>query len=107
VVDSGGDDTVFPLDLMKMIGATPRPNTGHQIRWRGKLHPLRFGEVDLILADDASACRWRAVIAFSSAPLPYPILGNAGCLEFFNVHFLGADLIVELDTNWKYPSTKT
>ena len=106
VVDSGGDDTVFPLDALNSIGATPRPDTGHRVRWRGNLHPLRFAEVELALSDDASTFRWRAVVAFSPAPFPYPILGNAGCLQFFDVRLLGADLIVELDANWKYPGTK-
>lgn len=106
VVDSGGDDTVFPIDVLRLIGATPRPDTGHRIRWRGSLHPLRFADVELVLADDASRWLWPAVIAFSPAPLPYPILGNAGCLEFFDVGLRGADLVVELDTNWKYPGSK-
>jgi hypothetical protein len=106
VVDSGGDDTVFPIDVLRLIGAAPRPDTGHRIRWRGNLHPLRFADVELALADDASNCRWPAVISFSPAPLPYPILGNAGCLEFFDVRFLGADLMVELEKNWKFPGTK-
>ncbi len=105
VVDSGGDDTVFPIGVLGFIGATPRPDTGQRIRWRGNLHPLRFADVELVLADDASSCRWPAVVAFSPAPLPYPILGNAGCLSYFDVRLLGADLVVEMETNWKYPGT--
>jgi hypothetical protein len=97
---------VFPLDVLNLIGATSRPDTGHRVRWRGNLHPLRFAEVELVLSDDTSTCRWRAVVAFSPVPFPYPILGNAGCLQFFDVRLLGADLIVELETNWKYPGTK-
>ncbi len=38
--------------------------------------------------------------------MPYPILGNAGCLQYFDTRFLGADLTMELDANWKYPGTK-
>ena len=106
LVDSGGDDTVFPLDVLALIGVTPRRDTGHRVRWRGNLHPLRFAEVELVLSDDAFICRWRAVIAFSSAPFPYPILGNAGCLQFFDVRLLGADRIVELEMNWTYPGTR-
>jgi hypothetical protein len=106
VVDSGGDDTVFPFDVLKLIGVTPRPDTGHRVRWRGNLHPLRFAEVELVLSDNSSTYRWRAVLAFSPAPFPYPILGNAGCLQFFNVRLLGADLMIEIETNWKYLGTK-
>ena len=106
VVDSGGDDTVFPIGVLALIGVAPRPDSGHRIRWRGNLHPLRFADVDLVFADDAASCRWPSVIAFSPAPLPYPILGNAGCLEFFDVRLLGGDLVVELETNWKYPGVQ-
>jgi len=106
VVDSGGDDTIFPIDVLRSIGATPRPDTGHRVRFRGSLHPLRFAAVELIIADDSSSCRWTAVVAFSPAPLSYPILGNGGCLEFFDVRLLGADLMIELETNWKFVGTK-
>ncbi len=97
---------MFPFDVLRLIGTAPRPDTGHRIGWRGNPHPLRFADVELELADDASSYRWPAVIAFSPAPLPYPILGNAGCLNFFDVRLLGADLVVHLETNWKYPGSK-
>ncbi len=106
LADSGGDDTVFPIDVLNLLGAPTRPDTGHRIRWRGNLHPLRFADVELVLADDASTYRWPAVVAFSPAPIVYPILGNAGCLQFFDVRLLGADLSLELETNWKFPGIK-
>jgi hypothetical protein len=56
VVDPAADDTVFPLDTAARIGARLRPDSGHRVRWRGQLHPLRFGDVELILADAASTC---------------------------------------------------
>ena len=34
--------------------------------------------------------------------IPYRILGNAGCLEFFDVTFRGADRLVELEPNGSY-----
>jgi len=106
LMDSGGDDTVFPLDVLAQIGVSPRPDSGHRIRWRGNLHPLRFADVELVLAGDAATYRWRAVVGFSPAPIAYPILGNAGCLQYFDARLFGADLLVELEANWKYPGTK-
>lgn len=107
LADSGADDAVFPIDSLPLIGATPRADTGHRMRWRGSLHPLRFADVELLLTDGVASCRWPAVVAFSPASLKYPILGNASCLEYFDVRFLGADLIVELEPNWKYPGSKS
>jgi hypothetical protein len=106
VLDPAADDTVFPLDVAGRIGVTLRPATGHQVRWRGQLHPLRFGDVELVLADDVSECRWPALVAFSPAPIRYPILGQCGCLQFFDARFLGASLVAELEANPSYPGRK-
>src|SRR5258708_5334786 len=43
VLDPAADDTVFPLDTARRIGARLLPDTGHRVRWRGQLHPLWFG----------------------------------------------------------------
>ena len=51
--------------------------------------------------------QWPAVIGFSPAPIRYPILGQAGCLQFFDAKFFGADLAVELEVNRAYPGTHT
>jgi hypothetical protein len=105
VLDPGADDTVFPLDTARRLGVHFRPDTGQRLRWRGQLHPLRYGDVELVLADDASECCWPAVVAFSPAPIRYPILGICGCLQFFDGRFLGADQVAELDPNRSYPGT--
>jgi hypothetical protein len=105
LLDTGADDTVFPLDTAAWIAAPLRPDAGHRIRWRGQPHPLRFGDVQLELAAGGSVWRWSAVIAFSPAPLAYPVLGNCGCLQFFDARFRGAGLLVDLETNRSYPGT--
>lgn len=107
VLDPASDDTVFPLDTARRIGARLRPDTGHRVRWRGQLHPLRFGDLQLLLTDNSSTWRWPAVVGFSPAPLRYPILGQGSCLQFLDARFLGADRIVKLATNRSYPGTQT
>jgi hypothetical protein len=107
VVDPAADDTVFPLDTARQIGAVLRPDTGHRVRWRGQLHPLRFGDVVLLLEDGTGIWRWPTVIAFSPAQIRYPILGTAGCLQFIDAHFRGADRILELETNPTFRGTVT
>jgi len=51
VLDPAADDTVFPLDTAVRLGAQLVPDTGHRIRWRGQMHPLRFGNVELLLTE--------------------------------------------------------
>jgi hypothetical protein len=99
VLDPAADDTVFPADTAARIGARLHPDTGHRVRWRGQLHPLRFATVELLLTDNLGTLRWSAVVGFSPAPLRYPILGQSGCLQFLDANFLGADRWVELTTN--------
>lgn len=105
LIDPGADDTVFPLDLVSVLHVSLRPDTGHRLRWRGQLYPLRFGQVALQLSESSTAYRWRAIVCFSNAPIPYRILGNAGCLEFFDVTFRGADRLTELEPNQSYAGT--
>jgi hypothetical protein len=102
VLDPAADDTVFPLDTAGRLGIPLHPDTGHRVRWRGQLHSLRFGNTELVLTDNVFVWRWPVVVGFSPAPLRYPILGYAGCLQFMDVRFLGADRIVELETNRDY-----
>jgi hypothetical protein len=48
-----------------------------------------------------------AIVCFSNAPIPYRILGYAGCLQFFNVTFRGADRITEIEPNQSCPGMIT
>ncbi len=106
LLDTGSDDTVLPLDLLPVLGVKPLPDKSHRIRWRGQAYPIEYAEVSLTLADDMSTYRWLALVTFSGAPIPYPILGNNGCLQYFDTRFHGADHSVELVANWTYPGTK-
>jgi hypothetical protein len=73
--------------------------------WRGQRFALRFGLVELELADDAGqVLRWQATVAFTAANIRYPLLGNAGCLQFMNTKFLGLDHAVELEPNPSFPA---
>jgi hypothetical protein len=103
VLDSGADDTVLPMDVALIIGVATAP-AAQRLRWRGQTYSLQFGAVELELEDQTGMrCRWRAVVGFSPAPIRYPILGQAGCLQFFDAMFRGLDRVVELETNRAYP----
>jgi hypothetical protein len=106
VLDTGSDECLFPEIFLHVIGGMLRPETGYSITWRGTAYPIRYADISLMLADDASSYRWPATVAFTSAPLRYALLGTAGCLQYFDARFLGADRTVELEANWTYPGTK-
>jgi hypothetical protein len=94
------------LDTATALGVVLRPDTGQVIRWRGQQHALRFGDVELELADESGAVwRWPAVVGFSPAPIRHPLLGTAGCLGFLDALFRGHGRLVELQTNPSYPGT--
>jgi hypothetical protein len=61
----------------------------------------------LLLTDHGSVWRWPTVVGFSPAPLRYPMLGQAGCLQFFDSRFLGDDRVVEVETKLTYPGTRS
>ena len=104
LVDPGADDTVLPLDTAELLAVSFYPATSHSLRWRGQRHSLRYGDVTLELADDeGNVLTWPAVIAFSAAPVRYPLLGVCGCLEFLDVTFRGAERTVELQPNASFP----
>jgi hypothetical protein len=105
VLDPGADDTVFPLAMASVLGVILRVPTGHGLRWRGQAYPLQFGDVELELSDGLETCRWSAVIAFSQAPIRYPILGLSGTLEYFDATFLGDDRLIRLEVNRSFAGT--
>jgi hypothetical protein len=88
-LDPGSDDAIFPLEVAALIGSQLRTRTKHSVRWRGQRHGLEFGDVEIELAGAAETLRWPAVGGFSDAPIRYPLLGIARCLQFMDVTFLG------------------
>jgi hypothetical protein len=71
--------------------------------WRGVAYAVTFALAQLVLADGIEEFRWNAVVGFSSAPIPYIVLGQAGCLDYFNVSFHGYDRYTEIQKNTGFP----
>jgi len=104
LVDPGADDTVLPLDIAELLAVSFYAATTHSLRWRGQRHSLRYGDVTLELADDeGNVLAWPAVVAFTDAPVRYPLLGICGCLEFLDATFRCAERIIELEPNASFP----
>ena len=98
LLDTGSLDTLFPAELAASLGI-PLGGERRAIRWRGRRHEVEFHLVELELAEGANVLRWRARVGFTAAPLAYALLGQRGCLEFFDAKFRGADQFVELELN--------
>jgi hypothetical protein len=92
VVDSGADDTVLPDHVSGAIGLAPNQFVpgAHQIVWSGRAWPLKFADIELEISDGREAYRWSARVAFSLAPMRFPLLGQASCFRFFDITFRGS-----------------
>src|SRR5712692_6505958 len=92
-VDSGSDDTVFPLWVSAMIGldVSKAPEQDIQLVGRGASFRARIAHVELRISDGRETCQWPAIVAFVPLPMRRALLGHAGFLQFFDSNFRGAD----------------
>lgn len=105
-IDPGADDTVFPETLAAKIGIdlTNAP-VGSGSAVGGQTITLRFAEVALRITDGRERREWPARVGFAPLALRNPLLGFAGCLQFFSALFLGDREELELTVNSLYPGT--
>jgi hypothetical protein len=89
-LDSGSDDTLFPLHLATRLGVDLTNAVEGEARSVGG-PAVRYAYAPALLrvADGSEACEWTAIVGFIAAPLRWAILGHAGFLEFFDVQLLG------------------
>jgi hypothetical protein len=102
LLDSGSDDTIFPEWVAPMIGLDLTAAIEQDIHLAGRGKPIRcrYASATLRIADGVlEAYEWNAIIGFIAVPMKCPLLGHAGCLQFFDVTFLGADHIAEISPN--------
>jgi hypothetical protein len=106
LLDSGSDHTVFPghAAVIAGIDLTGAPTDTISGIGRAMVH-LRYAEVTLRIAGINELREWRAWVGFTSTPLPRPLLGFAGFLQFFMAQFFGDREEFELTVNSLYPGT--
>jgi hypothetical protein len=100
-LDTAADDTVFPEFLAAFVGVdlTNAP-LGEAAGLAGQPIPVRYAQVELRLTDGAEDRRWLAWVSFGQ--VVRPLLGFAGCLQFFTATFEGDLEQVELSVNSLY-----
>jgi hypothetical protein len=106
VLDTAADDTIFPEALAAPLGldlSQAPQGTAAGVGSAGV--PVKYAQVRLRLTDGHEFREWPAHVGFTPAPLPYALLGFAGCLQFFSAHFHGDREEVELTVNGLYPGT--
>jgi hypothetical protein len=106
LLDTGADDTIFPDYLAPYLGLdlTSAPPGEASVAGSAGV-PLRYADIALRLTDGHSHHEWSATVGFTAVPMTYPVLGFAGCLQFFTATFHGDREEVELAVNHLYPGT--
>jgi hypothetical protein len=59
--------------------------------------------VTLLLSDGTATAQWDTTVAFTAATLRWPLLGQAGFLQFFDVELHGASHEAILTPNVTFP----
>src|SRR5262249_23671718 len=91
LLDTGADDTVFPDTIADQIGLDlSNAPLGDAVGVASSASIIRYAQVTLRLTDGREFCEWSALVGFTSAPLRQPLLGFAGCLQFFDADFRGS-----------------
>jgi hypothetical protein len=109
LVDTGADDTVFSFDLAIRLGVNLTGATQGHASGVGSQRsvPLHYAPVILQLQAQTEVQRWPAVVAFTRAPLRFPLLGIAGGLEHFRTTVDVGRREVELIAGPSLPSALT
>jgi hypothetical protein len=106
LLDTGADDTVFPESVAAKIGLDlAGAPTGDASGVGVSPATLRYARATLRLTDGREFREWIAQVGFTSTHLKQPLLGFAGCLQFFTATFRGDQEEVELVVNGLYPGT--
>jgi hypothetical protein len=108
LVDSGADETLFPLSLAEVLGIElDQQMTSEAAGVSSDRLKIHYGDVELQIESDQETIAWRTTVGFvdfGSASDEVIILGHGGCLDFFTATFDGENAEVELVPNALLPS---
>ncbi len=108
LLDTGSDDIVFPMAFASVLGVQFDPATRRHGAGVGTWQPVGLPHAPLILElrDSVQVCRWRAVVAFTTGKLLFPLFGLAGGLQYFRATFDADGDEIILDPKVSIPSTQ-
>jgi predicted aspartyl protease len=106
LVDTGSDETVFPISLANAIGIQlEHASTGQASAVGGHAVEIIPGRVTLQIAQSGVEYRWHATVGFLEVEQPedeVALLGYAGLLEFFTAMFDSEQRQLELTPNSRF-----
>jgi hypothetical protein len=109
LLDTGSDATIFEEHLAGSVGVDLTGVEERQVALVGRPAPVRcrYASVQLQITDGLrETYEWTAIMGFASTRLRYNLLGQGGCLQFFDVELRGADREVILIPNRSFPGTQ-
>lgn len=100
-VDSGSDDTIFPLALAEILGIDlTNARIGRSTGVGGNAFEYPYAEVTLQLQTGGNEkFMWPAIVGFSDKRKKLGLLGQSGMFEFFNILFVGPFKEFVIDPN--------
>ena len=107
LVDTGADNSIFPLSVATELGIEPTIGTGPgATAFGGQRIALSFADLVLELAQNGNVIRWRSRVYFADFPNDSEkavILGHEGFLDYFTATFIGEDCVLDLEPNASIP----
>jgi hypothetical protein len=107
LVDTGADETVFPEAVAHLLSIdliNAPSGTASGVGAPGGV-AVRYAQVTYRLADHQERREWVGWAGFTPVRLVTPLLGYAGCLQYFDASCLSEREIVELTVTSLYPGT--
>ncbi|MBX3452309.1 MAG: hypothetical protein KF777_22325 [Planctomycetaceae bacterium] len=108
LVDTGADETLFPLSLAEVLGVELNHElTSEAAGISGDRLKIYYGEVEVQIESGQDVVAWQTVVGFvdfGSSRDEVIILGHGGCLDFFTAVFDGEKAELELLPNSSLPS---
>ena len=108
LVDSGADDTLFPDAAAQILGInlTGAP-AGSASQVGGAPIHYPYASVTLRISDGQESCEWVTLVGFAKNLPRWPLLGQTGFLQYFDVTLFGARKEVFLTPNATFPGSHT
>jgi hypothetical protein len=105
-VDTGADNTIFPLSVAHDLGIPVASATGPAAHaFGGQEIALSYADVELELVHADGRLRWLAHVYFLAGNMEEEtiILGHQGFLDYFTATFMGEQCVLELEPNSYLP----
>jgi hypothetical protein len=104
LLDTGADDTVFTQAEAQLLGLDLSQAPQYTVAGVGSPpYVIAYAPITLRLTNGVEYREWPALVGFTSARMILPVLGFAGCLQYFDALSRGQREVVELTVNGLFP----